>query len=329
MSNILEIKQLSLSFIHKNGQIHALRNASIQLKSNQSLAIVGESGCGKSTLAKALLKLHPSQSVVYNSGQIIMEDEDILPFSEKQMQQIRGKIASIVFQNHATSLNPTMKIKKQIIEAIQAHRPLSKQECEAEALKLLTLVQLRNPQKCLEQYAHELSGGMRQRVVIAIALASQPKILLLDEPTTSLDVTIQAQIMNLIAQLKKQLGMSIILITHDLSLAKSFCSHIAVMYAGEVVESGSIDDVLNKPHHPYTKALLGCQLSVTQAKQERLTYLAGMPPLLSQLPQGCAFHERCQQCMEICLEQAPKTIAINSEHNVNCFLYHPDYVEEE
>ena len=316
MENILEIKNLSLSFIQKNQEIQAVRNVSLQLPYGQTMAIVGESGCGKSTLAKAIMKLLPAHAI-YKTGEIIVSNRDIIPLQEKQMQSIRGEVTSIVFQNHATSLNPTMKIKKQIIEALQAHRSLSKKECEEEALHLLTLVQLRDPKKCLHQYPHELSGGMRQRVNIAIALASQPKLLILDEPTTSLDVTIQAQIMTLLTQLKKQLNMSIILITHDLYLAKSFCDLLVVMYAGEIVERGMISQVLSKPYHPYTKALLGCQLNLNQEKTERLPYLTGMPPILSTLPRGCTFHNRCNECMEICLEQNPNDIKINDTQYVN------------
>lgn len=328
MKKNVEMNHVSISFKMDKQVIHAVHDVSFALHEKETIAIVGESGCGKSVLTKSIMKLNNPNTVHYEQGSVIVDGKDVIPLKEKEMQSVRAKVASMVFQNPMSSLNPTMKIEKQVAEAISIHRRLSKEEVDQEVLRLLTLVQLKEPEKRRKQYPHQLSGGMKQRVMIAMALACQPKVLLLDEPTTALDVTIQAQIMKLIMDLRESLQMSIILITHDLHVAQHFADTIMVMYAGEIVEKGKANTIFTNPKHPYTKALLGCQIDSTYDKQKPLSYLSGMPTSLSQKSRGCAFAPRCEECMQICLEEKPILVS-DEKQEVTCFLYHPDRVEKE
>ena len=297
MEELLQVKDLSISFHTYNGEVQAVRNASFDLHRKEVLAIVGESGSGKSVTMQTVLKLTPCE---LKSGQIIFDGKDITHYTDKQMQEIRGSQIGIIFQDAMTSLNPTMKIGRQITESILRHQKVNKAEAKEKALELLVQVGINNPEKRYHQYIHNLSGGMRQRVMIAIALACKPKLLIADEPTTALDVTIQAQIMDLLAKLKEEVGCSIVLITHDLGVVAANADRIAVMYAGQVVESGTADQIFYHCAHPYTRGLLESIPRLNAAHDARLTYIGGTPPDALNPAPGCAFSARCKYAMRIC-----------------------------
>ncbi len=317
MEELLQVKNLSISFHTYNGEVQAVRNTSFDLHRKEVLAIVGESGSGKSVTMQSVLKLTPC---VFKSGQIIFEGKDITNYNDKQMQNIRGSQIGIIFQDAMTSLNPTMKIGKQITESILRHQKVSKAEAKTKALELLTQVGINNPEKRYHQYIHNLSGGMRQRVMIAIALACKPKLLIADEPTTALDVTIQAQIMGLLAKLKEEVGCSIVLITHDLGVVAANADRIAVMYAGRLVESGTSDQIFYHPAHPYTRGLLESIPRLDASHNTKLTYIGGTPPDALNPSPGCAFSARCKYAMRICRQQAPEDREVEPGHTCACFL---------
>ena len=296
MEELLQVKDLSISFHTYNGEVQAVRNASFDLHRKEVLAIVGESGSGKSVTMQTVLKLTPCE---LKSGQIIFDGKDITHYTDKQMQEIRGSQIGIIFQDAMTSLNPTMKIGRQITESILRHQKVNKAEAKEKALELLVQVGINNPEKRYHQYIHNLSGGMRQRVMIAIALACKPKLLIADEPTTALDVTIQAQIMDLLAKLKEEVGCSIVLITHDLGVVAANADRIAVMYAGQVVESGTADQIFYHCAHPYTRGLLESIPRLNAAHDARLTYIGGTPPDALNPAPGCAFSARCLSLIHI------------------------------
>ena len=317
MEELLQVKDLSISFHTYNGEVQAVRNASFDLHRKEVLAIVGESGSGKSVTMQAVLKLTPCE---LKSGQIIFDGKDITHYTDKQMQEIRGSQIGIIFQDAMTSLNPTMKIGRQITESILRHQKVNKAEAKEKALELLVQVGINNPEKRYHQYIHNLSGGMRQRVMIAIALACKPKLLIADEPTTALDVTIQAQIMDLLAKLKEEVGCSIVLITHDLGVVAANADRIAVMYAGQVVESGTADQIFYHCAHPYTRGLLESIPRLNAAHDARLTYIGGTPPDALNPAPGCAFSARCKYAMRICRQQAPEKREVQPGHFCSCFL---------
>ena len=317
MEELLQVKDLSISFHTYNGEVQAVRNASFDLHRKEVLAIVGESGSGKSVTMQTVLKLTPCE---LKSGQIIFDGKDITHYTDKQMQEIRGSQIGIIFQDAMTSLNPTMKIGRQITESILRHQKVNKAEAKEKALELLVQVGINNPEKRYHQYIHNLSGGMRQRVMIAIALACKPKLLIADEPTTALDVTIQAQIMDLLAKLKEEVGCSIVLITHDLGVVASNADRIAVMYAGQVVESGTADQIFYHCAHPYTRGLLESIPRLNAAHDARLTYIGGTPPDALNPAPGCAFSARCKYAMRICRQQAPEKREVQPGHFCSCFL---------
>ena len=317
MEELLQVKDLSISFHTYNGEVQAVRNASFDLHRKEVLAIVGESGSGKSVTMQTVLKLTPCE---LKSGQIIFDGKDITHFTDKQMQEIRGSQIGIIFQDAMTSLNPTMKIGRQITESILRHQKVNKAEAKEKALELLVQVGINNPEKRYHQYIHNLSGGMRQRVMIAIALACKPKLLIADEPTTALDVTIQAQIMDLLAKLKEEVGCSIVLITHDLGVVAANADRIAVMYAGQVVESGTADQIFYHCAHPYTRGLLESIPRLNAAHDARLTYIGGTPPDALNPAPGCAFSARCKYAMCICRQQAPEKREVQPGHFCSCFL---------
>ncbi|WP_125142530.1 ABC transporter ATP-binding protein [Clostridium transplantifaecale] len=316
---LVDIKNERLSFFTPAGEVKALNDVSIHLKEGEVLGIVGESGSGKSVTAYSLMGLtaYPGKLI---GGTLEFNGHRIDEMSEKQMRKIRGEEISIIFQDPMTSLNPVYTIGNQICEMVLLHTKKSKQEARERAKELLTLVGINEPEKRLKQYPHELSGGMRQRVMIAIALACEPKLLIADEPTTALDVTIQAQILELMMGLKEKLGMAIIMITHDLGVVASMCDKIAVMYAGKVVEYGTTDDIFYSPSHEYTKGLLRSIPKLNEKEHSRLVPIEGSPVDMLNPPAGCPFAPRCDSCMKICLRQMPEYTDLSDIHYSACWL---------
>jgi len=326
MEKILEVKNLSVEFYKGGKVIQALRDTSLTLKRNEVLGIVGESGCGKSTLALSILKLIPEKEGRVISGEILFKGEDILRLSDEKLLQIRGDRISIIFQDPFTSLNPVFKISKQIAESLTLHKKenLSTHQMEKEIIELLELVKLPKPKDTMLSYPYQLSGGMQQRVMIAIALSSNPEILIADEPTTALDVTIQKEILNLLTELQKKLGLSVVLITHDFGIVAQTCQRVSVMYAGIIVEEASTSEIFHNPLHPYTKGLLESLPSreelpsSSQSEKRRLKAIPGQVPDPSNLPSGCKFHPRCPKVIEDCKPEEPRLREIVKNHWVRC-----------
>ena len=315
---LLEVKELRTSFFTDAGEVKAVDGISFQLDRGKVLGIVGESGSGKSVTAYSIMRILVEPGRI-TGGQILFNGEDIVQFSKKQMREFRGKRISIIFQDPMTSLNPVYTIGNQLREAILLHTDRNREQANARALEMLQLVGVNEPEKRLKQYPHELSGGMRQRVMIAMALACEPDILIADEPTTALDVTIQAQILELMQELQKKLGMAIIMITHDLGVIADMCDEIIVMYAGRICERGTADEIFYNPRHEYTKGLLR-SIPRLDSKHEKLIPIAGSPVDLTNMPKGCAFASRCDQCMKICLNELPEELPINDEHLASCWM---------
>lgn len=325
MAEVLKIEDLHVSFDTYAGEVHSVRGVSLQVNEGEVLAIVGESGCGKSVTAKTIMKLNPMPPARIKKGTITLCGKDIVAASEKEMQGIRGQLVSMIFQDPMTCLNPTMKVGKQITETLHKHKKLSGAKCREEAIHLLKMVQIPNAEDRARQYPHEFSGGMRQRAMIAMALSCNPKLLIADEPTTALDVTIQAQIMQLMGKIREETGTAIILITHDLGVVANLADRVAVMYAGKVVEQGTSQDIFYRASHPYTAALL-CSLPTVETKHdEELISIPGTPPDLFAPPKGCAFASRCEHCMKICKNHQPPVFEVTQGHTASCWLLHPDY----
>ena len=316
---ILQVKDLHTSFATDAGEVRAVNGVSFNLEPGKTLGIVGESGSGKSVTSYSIMQILAETGKI-TGGEVLYRGEDISKWNEKQMQKFRGEKCSIIFQDPMTSLNPVYTIGNQICEMILLHTNKSKQEARERAKELLTLVGINEPEKRLKQYPHELSGGMRQRVMIAIALACEPKLLIADEPTTALDVTIQAQILELMMELKEKLGMAIIMITHDLGVVASMCDRIAVMYAGKVVEYGTTEDIFYNPSHEYTKGLLRSIPKLNEKEHSRLVPIEGSPVDMLNPPAGCPFAPRCDSCMKICLRQMPEYTDISDVHYSACWL---------
>ncbi|EMJ5512521.1 ABC transporter ATP-binding protein [Clostridioides difficile] len=325
MEHLLEVNNLSVSFKVEEGEVQAVRNVSFNLKKGETLAIVGESGCGKSVLCKSLMRILPYNGYIKN-GEVLLKSSDLVKKSEKEMEDIRGKNISMIFQDPMTSLNPTISIGKQIAEAVIIHQGISKSEAKKRAIELIELVGIDNPEKRFKQFPHHFSGGMRQRIVIAVALACNPDVLIADEPTTALDVTIQAQIIDLIKDLQHKIGLSIIFITHDLGVVATIADRIAVMYAGKIVEIGTVEDIFYDPRHPYTWGLLG-SLPTLDSQDDYLYNIPGMPPNLLNPPKGDAFAIRNKNALKIDYEKEPPMFKINDTHSAATWLLHPDAPE--
>ena len=314
---LLQVKNLHTSFFTDAGEVKAVNGISYNLDAGKVLGIVGESGSGKSVSAYSVMRILTDTGRV-TEGEVLFKGEDILKYTPKQMQKFRGSRISIIFQDPMTCLNPTFSIGSQLREAIHIHTDRNREEVQARALEMLQLVGVNEPEKRLNQYPHELSGGMRQRVMIAMALACEPDILIADEPTTALDVTIQAQILELMQDLQKKLGMAIIMITHDLGVIADICDEIIVMYGGKVCERGTADEIFYNPRHEYTKGLIRSIPRITE-KHEKLVPIAGSPVDLLNLPKGCAFASRCDRAMKICLQQPPEEVQVNENHITACW----------
>ena len=325
MADVLTIKNLHVSFDTYAGEVHAVRGVDLNVAEGEVLAVVGESGCGKSVTAKTIMKLNPMPPARIKEGVINLCGEDIVAADEKKMQDIRGRLVSMIFQDPMTCMNPTMKVGRQLTEAICQHRKLSREEAKKEAVRLLEMVQIPNAAERAEQYPHEFSGGMRQRAMIAMAMSCEPKLLIADEPTTALDVTIQAQIMKLMAEVREKTGTAIILITHDLGVVANLADRVAVMYAGKVVETGTVEDIFYRPKHPYTQALLKSLPTVDTDRSEKLVSIAGTPPDLFSPPVGCEFASRCEHCMKVCKKHVPAMTSFDDLHKAACWRLHPDF----
>ncbi len=325
MERILEINDLQVSFDTYAGEVHAVRGVSLHVDEGEVLAIVGESGCGKSVTAQTVMKLNPMPPARIVKGSITLCGKDIVAASEKEMQQIRGQLVSMIFQDPMTCLNPTKKVGKQLTETVQKTKHLNGAQCREEAIRLLKMVQIPNAEQRVDEYPHEFSGGMRQRAMIAMALSCNPKLLIADEPTTALDVTIQAQIMQLMREIRDKTNTSIILITHDLGVVANLADRVAVMYAGRVVESGTAQDIFYRQAHPYTAALLRSLPTIETARDENLVSIPGTPPDLYAPPQGCAFASRCSCCMKICKQKEPPEFVVGKGHVASCWRLHPDF----
>ena len=325
---LLEIKDERLSFFTPAGEVKALNGVSFSMEEGEVLGIVGESGSGKSVTAYSIMGLtaYPGKLV---GGTVRFNGHEIEKMTEKEFRKIRGNEVSIIFQDPMTSLNPVYTIGNQIVEVILLHTNKTKKEAYERAKELLELVGINEPSTRLKQYPHELSGGMRQRVMIAIALACEPKLLIADEPTTALDVTIQAQILELMQELRKKLGMSIIMITHDLGVVASMCEKIAVMYAGHIVEYGTADEIFYNPSHEYTKGLIKSIPKLNAEKIERLVPIEGQPVDLLNPPAGCPFAPRCSECMKICLNKMPPKTELSDTHYSYCWLLQKEALKGE
>ena len=328
MADVLKVENLHVSFDTYAGEVHAVRGVTFHVGEGEVLAIVGESGCGKSVTAQTIMKLNPMPPARIKEGSIDLCGKDIVAASEKEMQDIRGRLVSMIFQDPMTCLNPTMKVGKQLTEAISQHRKMTREEARKEAVRLLEMVQIPNAAERAEMYPHEYSGGMRQRAMIAMAMSCEPKLLIADEPTTALAVTIQAQIMQLMAKVRKETGTAIILITHDLGVVANLADRVAVMYAGKIMETGTAEDIFYRPQHPYTQALLKSLPTVDTDRSEKLVSIAGTPPDLFAPPKGCEFASRCDHCMKLCKQHVPPTYDVGGGHMARCWRLHPDFPKD-
>lgn len=321
---LLEVKNLKTQFRIKGGTVNAVNGIDFEVEKGEVLAIVGESGSGKSVTSLSILGLIPDPPGKIVDGQILFKGEDLLKKTKREMKDIRGKEISMIFQEPMTSLNPVFTIERQITETILRHENVTKKEALERAVKMLELVGIPSPEKRVKEYPHQMSGGMRQRIMIAMALACNPELLIADEPTTALDVTIQAQILDLMLNLKNKLNTSILLITHDLGVVAEAADNVVVMYCGKIVEKSNVQDIFKKPLHPYTEGLLR-SIPKIEDKEEKLFMIPGMVPNPLKMPKGCAFSTRCNKCMDICREKEPELIETEGRL-VSCFLYQDEHL---
>ncbi|MED3852986.1 ABC transporter ATP-binding protein [Priestia megaterium] len=319
MEKMIQIKNLNVQFSTYGGRVQAVRGVSFDLHKGETLAIVGESGCGKSVTSQSIMRLIPTPPGRITSGSILFKGQDLTKLSEKKMRDIRGADISMIFQDPMTALNPTLRVGEQIAENIMQHENISKEKAKEKAFEMLELVGIPNPKERLKQYPHEFSGGMRQRIVIAMALVCNPEVLIADEPTTALDVTIQAQILELFKDIQQKTDVSIVLITHDLGVVAQVADRVAVMYAGKIVEIGTRRDIFYTPQHPYTKGLLRSVPRLDLYESE-LVPIAGSPPDLFAPPSGCSFAPRCPYVMEVCDRMYPASTKLKESHQVHCWL---------
>jgi len=321
---LLEVSNLQTQFKLEKNTVRAVSDVSFSIDEGEVLGIVGESGCGKSVTAFSIMRLIEPPGEITN-GKIILHDEnketDLLTLSDKQLEKILGNRISMIFQDPMTSLNPVLSVGYQIMETLRVHRRLSKKEAKEQGVYLLQNVGISNARQRFNDYPHEFSGGMRQRVMIAMAISCQPRLLIADEPTTALDVTIQAQILSLLRQFKKEFAMSIIIITHDLGVVAQIADRVAVMYAGRIVENASVREIFNRPQHPYTQALIA-SIPRLDEQPERLKTIEGAPPRFSGEEVGCAFHPRCSYRVAVCQEKRPPLLEISPKQSVACFVAH-------
>ena len=317
---ILEVQDLSTSFKTERGWLKAIDGVSFDVYSGEMLGIVGESGCGKSVTSQSILRLYEEKNTTKYSGTVSYDGKNHYDLPEKEMQKIRGQEISMVFQDALSSLNPVFTVGNQIMESLRIHQDMGKKEDKEKAIDLLDQVGIPDPQRRFYQYPFELSGGMRQRVMIAVALACGPRILIADEPTTALDVTIQAQIMDLIVDMNRKLQMGVMLITHDLAVVAETCQRVIVMYLGQIVEEGSVEDIFGRPIHPYTRGLMAFVPRLDTGRSERLYQIKGTVPLLSQIPEGCRFAPRCPYATEECSRKMPELKSFGNGQKARCLM---------
>ncbi|MFC7061962.1 ABC transporter ATP-binding protein [Halobacillus seohaensis] len=324
MSQLLEVKDLVTSFRTAGEKLSAVRGVSFSVSQGETLCIVGESGCGKSITTLSVMGLLPKNGEITN-GSILFNGDDLTDKKEEEMRKIRGNDISMIFQEPMTALNPVFTVGYQLMEPLKLHTSLSKVEVKRKAIDLLNQVGIPDPEKCLKKYPHELSGGMRQRVMIAMSLACNPSLLIADEPTTALDVTIQAQILELIDELKHELGMGVVMVTHDMGVVAEVADRVMVMYAGKVVETGTVEEIFKAPKHPYTRGLLASVPNVDDA-EHTLEAIPGSLPNLNEKISGCRFHPRCPHAMDQCLEKDPPNFKLSKSHNSKCWLHEDEEV---
>ncbi|SHJ30288.1 peptide/nickel transport system ATP-binding protein [Clostridium amylolyticum] len=319
--NLVEFKNLKTYFHTSDGVVKAVNDVSFKIKEGETVCVVGESGCGKSVTAMSLMRLIPTPPGRIEGGEILFEGKDVLKLTEAEMRNIRGNDVSVIFQEPMTSLNPVFKVGDQICEAIILHQKLSKEAAAKKAIEVLKIIGIPRAEEIMNAYPHELSGGMRQRVMIAMAVSCNPKLLIADEPTTALDVTIQAQILDLMRDIKKKLNTSILLITHDLGVVAEMADYVVVMYAGKVIEEAPVEELFKNPLHPYTVGLLKSKPVLNKETGNRLYSIPGQVPNPIGMPDNCYFSSRCDKCMKVCKEKQPHLINVNERHKVACWLY--------
>ena len=322
---LLSVRDLTVEYTSEGEVVHAVNHVSFDLARGSTIGLVGETGAGKTSIARAILRILPEPPARVPSGEIVFEGKNLLTLREEEMQKIRGKEISMIFQDPMTALNPIMRVGEQIAEVVRLHEHCSKAESTKKAKEMLEMVGI--PGERYYEYPHQFSGGMKQRVVIAMALACNPTLLLADEPTTALDVTIQAQVLDMIRELRRKLGTSMIMITHDLGIVSEVCDKVAIMYAGRIIEFGTLEDIYRHPTHPYTLGLFGSIPKLDQ-KIRRLTPIKGLMPDPTNLPEGCAFADRCEYATERCFHEKPEVLHRTEEHIVACHLYNEENIQK-